>query len=61
MTGVLAIKDVYPQLLKYMKQVDEDPENISISGKIGISWGHNEGKQEACLRKATLQQTELRM
>ena len=41
---VLAIKDVYPQLLKYMKQVDEDPENISISGKIGISWGHNGGE-----------------
>ena len=38
---VLAIKDVYPQLLKYMRQVDEDPENISISGKIGISWGHS--------------------
>ena len=41
---MLAIKDVYPQLLKYMKQVDEDPENISISGKIGISWGHNGGE-----------------
>ena len=41
---VLAIKDVYPQLLKYMKQVDEDPENISISGKIGISWGHSGGE-----------------
>ena len=41
---VLAIKDVYPQLLKYMRQVDEDPENISISGKIGISWGHSGGE-----------------
>ena len=41
---MLAIKDVYPQLLKYMRQVDEDPENISISGKIGISWGHSGGE-----------------
>ena len=24
--------------------MDEDPENISISGKIGISWGHSGGE-----------------
>jgi len=41
---VLAIKDVYPQLLSYMKAVGLDPEEISTSGKIGISWGRSGGE-----------------
>lgn len=41
---VLAIKDVYPQLLSYMKAVGEDAEEISTSGKIGISWGRSGGE-----------------
>lgn len=41
---VLAIKDVYPQLLSYMKAVGEDSEDISTSGKIGISWGRSGGE-----------------
>lgn len=41
---VLAIKDVYPQLLSHMKAVGEDPEEISTSGKIGISWGRSGGE-----------------
>ena len=41
---VLAIKDVYPQLLSHMKAVGEDPEELSISGKIGISWGRSGGE-----------------
>ncbi len=32
---VLAIKDVYPHLLSRMKQVGEDPRDLSTSGKIG--------------------------
>ena len=36
---VLAIKDVYPQLLSCMKAVGDDPPEIGTSGKIGISWG----------------------
>ena len=41
---VLAIKDVYPQLLSYMKAVGEEAEEISSSGKIGISWGRSGGE-----------------
>lgn len=41
---VLAIKDVYPKLLSYMKAVDEDPAVIGKSGKIGISWGRSGGE-----------------
>ena len=41
---VLAIKEVYPQLLSHMKAVGEDPEEIHISGKIGISWGRSGGE-----------------
>ena len=41
---VLAIKDVYPHLLSRMKQVGEDPRDLSTSGKIGISWGRSGGE-----------------
>lgn len=41
---VLAIKDVYPLLLSHMKAVAEDPEELSTSGKIGISWGRSGGE-----------------
>lgn len=41
---VLAIKDVYPPLLSYMRAVSEEPEEISTSGKIGISWGRSGGE-----------------
>jgi len=41
---VLAIKDVYPQLLSYMKAVGEEAEEVSSSGKIGISWGRSGGE-----------------
>lgn len=42
--NVLAIKDVYPQLLSYMKAVDEQAEELACSGKIGISWGRSGGE-----------------
>lgn len=41
---VLAIKEVYPQLLSHMKAVGEDPAEIGTSGKIGISWGRSGGE-----------------
>lgn len=41
---VLAIKEVYPQLLSHMKAVGDDPEEIGTSGKIGISWGRSGGE-----------------
>jgi len=44
--GVLAIKDVYPKLLSLMKEVEVsgEREELSISGKIGISWGGTGGE-----------------
>ena len=41
---VLAIKDVYPQLLSWMKAVKEDYLEIGTAGKIGISWGRSGGE-----------------
>lgn len=41
---VLAMKEVYPQLLSYMKAVGENASDIGTSGKIGISWGRSGGE-----------------
>lgn len=41
---VLAIKDVYPQLLSRMKAVKDDYLEIGAAGKIGISWGRSGGE-----------------
>ena len=41
---VLAIKDVYPQLLSRMKAVKDDYLEIGTAGKIGISWGRSGGE-----------------
>ena len=41
---VLAIKEVYPQLLSCMKAVGDAPPEIGTSGKIGISWGRSGGE-----------------
>lgn len=35
--AVLAIKEVYPILLPFMKQSIDDVEELGISGRIGIS------------------------
>lgn len=44
--AVVAIKEVYPKLLTYMHEVEQKHviENLSISGKIGISWGGSGGE-----------------
>lgn len=41
---VLAIKDIYPQLIYYMKDACENVEDLAISGKIGIGWGATGGE-----------------
>lgn len=41
---VLAIKDIYPVLLSVMPKYAEQPEELSCSGKIGISWGVTGGE-----------------
>ena len=51
---VLAIKDVYSQLLPFMKAVDEEPEEISTSGKIGISWGRSGGEASGLFTESYL-------
>lgn len=42
--GVFAMKEIYPILLSHMKQVSSQPEDLAISGKIGISWGSTGGE-----------------
>ena len=42
--AVLAIKEVYPILLKSMSKIAEKPEDLLISGKIGIGWGATGGE-----------------
>lgn len=42
--GVLAIKKIYPVLLPYMKEVAEEPEELAMSGKIGVGWGSSGGE-----------------
>ena len=42
--AVCAIKDVYKAVLPFMKEVADNPEELTISGKIGISWGATGGE-----------------
>lgn len=42
--AVLAIKDVYPKLIKYMNDAVDCVEDLAIAGKIGISWGSTGGE-----------------
>lgn len=51
---VLAIKDVYPQLLGHMKHVGKDPMELSASGKIGISWGRSGGEASGLFTESYL-------
>lgn len=51
---VLAIKDVYPKILSYMKEVAENPEDLLMSGKIGISWGSSGGEAGGLLTDSYL-------
>lgn len=52
--GVLAIKDVYPLLLGPMKQAALSPEDLSISGRIGIGWGSTGGEAGGLLSDSYL-------
>ncbi len=42
--AVVAIKDVYPALLKHMANSVDEEEELLSSGKIGISWGRSGGE-----------------
>ncbi|MDF2586674.1 MAG: Fe-S cluster domain protein [Anaerocolumna sp.] len=54
--AVLAIKDIYPRLLNHMKDVEysDEIEELSISGKIGISWGGTGGEAGGLLTDSYL-------
>lgn len=54
--GVLAIKDIYPLLISYMKETakEEELEDIATAGKIGISWGSSGGEAGGLLTDSYL-------
>ncbi len=52
--AVLAIKEVYPKLLPLMKEVSDCAEELSIAGKIGISWGSSGGEASGLLTDSYL-------
>ncbi len=47
-SAVFAISEVYPQLLKHMKE-EKNYDNLSHSGKIGVSWASSSGEAAALL------------
>lgn len=47
--GVLAIKEVYPILLPLMKRIMHNPQDLRISGRIGIGWGSTGGEAGSLL------------
>jgi len=57
---VLAIKDVYPQLISYMQTVDPKAPDMSESAKAGLAGAAEAARPEACLRRAIWRPTELR-
>lgn len=51
---VVAIKEVYPQLLSHMKHLGDDIRELSTSGKIGISWGRSGGEASGLFTESYL-------
>ncbi len=51
--AVVAVRDVYPLLVKAMKKRDND-EMLSRAGRIGLSWGASGGEASAILRNSYL-------
>ncbi len=52
--AVLAIKDIYPALIGSMPDAAKNPEDLSLSGKIGISWGGTGGEAGGLLTDSYL-------
>lgn len=42
--GVIGIKDIYPEMISMMKEAEQAPRDLAISGKIGIGWGGSGGE-----------------
>lgn len=51
--AVVAVKDIYPPLLQYMKQAPHD-EGCITSGKVGIGWAASGGEAMALMRERYL-------
>ena len=51
---VLAIKDVYPQLISYMQTVDADAPDMMTAGKIGVGWGRRSGEASGLFSESYL-------
>ncbi len=48
--ATVAVKDVYPKILPFMKKAaEEGAEDISLAGKIGVSWGSAGGEVSGLL------------
>ncbi len=47
--NVVAIKDVYTEILPFMKTAQDDTKQIATSGKLGISWGQSGGESDGLL------------
>ncbi len=52
--AVIAIKEVYPVLLPYMKLAVDMPEELSTSGRIGVGWGNSGGESGGLLTDSYL-------
>lgn len=55
--AVLAMKDVYPELIRCMKEVvneEDELEDLVSGGKIGISWGSSGGEASGLLSDSYL-------
>jgi len=52
--AVVAIKDIYPVMLKHMVNSIYDEEDLLTSGKIGISWGRSGGEAGGVLTDSYL-------
>ena len=58
--GVIAMSEIYPRLLPLMKEIYENDEvealtkDISLSGKIGVSWGRSGGEAGGVIRDSYL-------
>jgi len=46
--GVVAIRDVYPPMLHFMKESDE-PRELASAGRMGLGWGSSGGEAAALL------------
>lgn len=51
---VLAIKDIYPRLLSYMRTVEMDAPDRMEAGKIGVGWGRRSGEASGLFTESYL-------